>query len=98
MKQLFLYLTVEYSTPNNKHNEVVLWDKIIKRGSKANILYKKLATKYFFWDDGHGLKGNNNLTIRLHWNSIPNVGWLTFNVAEGSHTFSFPSQYVNSKQ
>jgi len=26
--QLFLYLTAEYQTPNNKLSQVVLWDKM----------------------------------------------------------------------
>jgi len=40
VKQLFLYLTAEYETKSNKINQVVLWDKIIKRGEKALIKIK----------------------------------------------------------
>ncbi len=56
VKQLFLYLTAEYSTPKNAVNQVVLWDKIIQRGDDAILDYKSMNTKYYFWDDGNGLK------------------------------------------
>lgn len=56
VKQLFLYLTAEYVTPNNVLNQVVLWDKIILRGENAVLDFKNMNTKYYFWDDGNGLK------------------------------------------
>ena len=56
VKQLFLYLSAEYSTPRNAVNQVVLWDKIIQRGENAVLDYRSMNTKYYFWDDGNGLK------------------------------------------
>ncbi|CAF4454010.1 unnamed protein product, partial [Adineta steineri] len=56
VKQLFLYLIAEYVTPANSLNQVILWDKIIKRGENANINIRDLATKYYFWDDGEHLR------------------------------------------
>lgn len=56
VKQLFLYLTAEYITPTNELNQVVLWDKIILRGENALLDFKNMNTKYYFWDDGNGLK------------------------------------------
>ena len=37
-------------------NQVVLWDKIIKRGDNAKLDYRSMNTKYYFWDDGNGLR------------------------------------------
>jgi signal peptidase complex subunit 3 len=37
-------------------NQVVLWDKIIQRGENALLDYKSMNTKYYFWDDGNGLR------------------------------------------
>jgi signal peptidase complex subunit 3 len=56
VKQLFLYLTAEYTTKSNKINQVVLWDKIILKGQNTNLKLKSLKTKYNLWDDGDGLK------------------------------------------
>ena len=37
-------------------NQVVLWDKIIQRGENAILDYRSMNTKYYFWDDGNGLR------------------------------------------
>lgn len=97
VKQLFLYLTAVYKTPNNLHNQVVLWDKIIQRGESAILDYKSINTKYYFWDDGNGLKGNENVTLTLTWNVIPNAGHLPFVNAHNSHSFAFPQEYATSR-
>jgi len=49
VKQLFLYLSAEYSTKNNALNQVVLWDKIVLRGDNPKLLLKDMKTKYFFF-------------------------------------------------
>ncbi|XP_044748063.1 signal peptidase complex subunit 3 [Coccinella septempunctata] len=97
VKQLFLYLTAEYETVNNKLNQVVLWDKIILRGENAKLNYKNMNTKYYFWDDGNGLRGNKNITLTLSWNIIPNAGFLPNIFAQGSHSFKFPVEYTTSR-
>ncbi|KAL0884120.1 hypothetical protein ABMA27_016139 [Loxostege sticticalis] len=97
VKQLFLYLTAEYTTTNNELNQVVLWDKIILRGENAVLDFKNMNTKYYFWDDGNGLKGHNNVTLTLSWNIIPNAGLLPNIQAIGQHSFKFPTDYTQTK-
>merc|ERR1711944_45737 len=96
VKQLFLYLTAEYQTPNNKLNQVVLWDKIILRGENAMLDNRSMNTKYYFWDDGNGLVSHKNVTMTLSWNIIPNAGNLPRIMSHGQHSFSFPDQYTTS--
>ncbi|XP_026747384.1 signal peptidase complex subunit 3 [Trichoplusia ni] len=97
VKQLFLYLTAEYISPNNELNQVVLWDKIILRGENALLDFKNMNTKYYFWDDGNGLKGHNNVTLTLSWNIIPNAGLLPNIQAIGQHSFKFPTDYTQTR-
>ncbi|XP_066245673.1 signal peptidase complex subunit 3 [Euwallacea similis] len=97
VKQLFLYLTAEYTTPKSELNQVVLWDKIILRGENAVLDFKNMNTKYYFWDDGNGLKANKNITLTLSWNIIPNAGLLPNIFASGSHSFQFPAEYTSSR-
>ena len=97
VKQLFLYLTAEYVTENNVVNQVVLWDKIIRRGENATLNYNKTNTKYYFWDDGNGLRANKNVTLYLSWNIIPNAGSLPNINGDGIHVFKFPEEYTTSK-
>ncbi|KAI8440438.1 hypothetical protein MSG28_001743 [Choristoneura fumiferana] len=98
VKQLFLYLTAEYITPNNELNQIVLWDKIILRGENAVLDFKNMNTKYYFWDDGKGLKGHNNVTLTLSWNIIPNAGLLPNIMALGYHSFRFPTEYTQTRR
>ncbi|XP_045492813.1 signal peptidase complex subunit 3 [Colias croceus] len=97
VKQLFLYLTAEYITPSNELNQVVLWDKIILRGENALLDFKNMNIKYYFWDDGNGLKGHNNVTLTLSWNIIPNAGLLPNIQAIGQHSFRFPKEYTQAR-
>ncbi|CAG9836162.1 unnamed protein product [Diabrotica balteata] len=97
VKQLFLYLTAEYRTPSNELNQVVLWDKIILRGENAVLDFKSMNTKYYFWDDGNGLKGNQNITLTLSYNIIPNAGLLPNVFAKGNYLFKFPAEYTTSR-
>jgi len=96
VKQLFLYLIAEYVTPANSLNQVVLWDKIIRRGENARINLRDIATKYYFWDDGEHLR-SNNVTLSLGWNIISNAGRLPHIRANGSTSFVFPDQYTTTR-
>ncbi|UJR20756.1 hypothetical protein I4U23_023874 [Adineta vaga] len=96
VKQLFLYLVAEYVTPANSLNQVVLWDKIIRRGEEARFNFHEIATKYYFWDDGEHLR-SNNVTLSLNWNIISNAGRLLHIRANGSTSFIFPAQYTTSR-
>ncbi|CAF3396955.1 unnamed protein product [Rotaria socialis] len=96
VKQLFLYLIAEYVTPANSLNQVVLWDKIIRRGENARLNLHEIATKYYFWDDGDYLK-SNNVTLTLGWNVISNAGRLIHVRGNGSTSFVFPAQYASSR-
>ncbi|GAB5570118.1 signal peptidase complex subunit 3 [Prionailurus iriomotensis] len=72
----------------NALNQVVLWDKIVLRGDNPKLLLKDMKTKYFFFDDGNGLKGNRNVTLTLSWNVVPNAGILPLVTGSGD-VFSF---------
>ena len=49
-------LIIEVDGCLQKVNQVVIWDKIIRRGEDAVLDYTDLKSKYYFYDDGHGLK------------------------------------------
>ncbi|KAB0398284.1 hypothetical protein E2I00_001793 [Balaenoptera physalus] len=87
----------EYSTKNNALNQVVLWDKIVLRGDNPKLLLKDMKTKYFFFDDGNGLKGNRNVTLTLSWNVVPNAGILPLVTGSGHVSVPFPDTYEITK-
>jgi len=95
-KQLFLYLLAEYETADNKVNQVVLWDKIIRRGENAVLNLKKMNTKYYFFDDGNFLRGKE-VKLSLHWNVIPNAGYMWMVPPKNHHSFVFPDKYMSKR-
>ncbi|KAI8469269.1 MAG: 22 kDa subunit of signal peptidase [Monoraphidium minutum] len=91
-KQLFVYVQAEYETEENKVNQVVLWDKIVRSPSEAVISLPALKHKYALLDRGSGLRGAP-LALTLGWNVMPKVGALLL------HSKSFdvgplPEEYV----
>ncbi|XP_067852198.1 signal peptidase complex subunit 3-like [Heptranchias perlo] len=93
VKLLFLYLAAEYATENNALNQVVLWDKILKRGENPRLDFHDISPKYLFLDDGNGLKGNKNVTLSLSWNIVPNAGILYLMPASGQTVIPLPEKY-----
>uniref|UniRef100_UPI00398E8787 signal peptidase complex subunit 3-like n=1 Tax=Pristiophorus japonicus TaxID=55135 RepID=UPI00398E8787 len=93
VKLLFLYLAAEYATENNVLNQVILWDKILKRGEYPRLDYHDMSPKYLFLDDANGLKGNKNVSLSFSWNIIPNAGILYLIPASGQTVIPLPEQY-----
>jgi len=93
VKELFVYLAAEYRTKDNQVNQVVLWDKIIQRGQPGVVSAKNVHSKYYFWDDGRGLR-ETPVRLSLNWNVIPNAGLLPTFAGHGEHTFTFPADYA----
>jgi len=85
------YSSIAY-THTQVVNQVVLWDKIIRRGDSPLVELHTVKSKYGFFDDGRGLLGNTNVTLELRWNVIPHAGRLPL-IASGRHRFQFPSKY-----
>ncbi|EDO44408.1 predicted protein [Nematostella vectensis] len=98
-KQLFIYVTAEYETQTNKFNQVVVWDKIILRSDNSQLNYQGMNTKYYFFDDGSGLKGNRNISLHLSWNVIPTAGILPLiSGSQDKFKFNFPDAYTPIRQ
>jgi signal peptidase complex subunit 3 len=68
-------LQAEYKTPENKVNQVVLWDRIVERKDEAHIKIRSLRQKYAFNDQGNNLRGLP-LNLTLTWMVMPKVGRL----------------------
>ncbi|KAI3353221.1 hypothetical protein L3Q82_019260, partial [Scortum barcoo] len=97
VKQLFLYLSAEYTTKSNSLNQVVLWDKIVLRGENTKLNLRDMKSKYFFFDDGNGLRANKNITLTLSWNVVPNAGILPLVAGSGHVSLPFPDTYETTK-
>ncbi|KAG8467418.1 hypothetical protein KFE25_000734 [Diacronema lutheri] len=93
VKQLFVFITAEYVTKQNKLNQVVVWDHIVTGKEYARIHSSSIVNKYSLTDQGYGLRGND-ITLVLHWNTIPITGLLTTTgFRQSVHTFTLEDQY-----
>ena len=59
--QIFLLLKKPFIL--QKFNQVVIWDKIILRRDNGLLNYNGMNTKYYFFDDGMGLKYGESIFV-----------------------------------
>lgn len=95
-KQLFVYVSAEYESPQHKTNKVVIFDKIITEPSEAHLDLVNVPSKYHFRDKGRGLRGRQ-VTLNLHVVYHPIVGRI-FTQTVATSTFRMPAQYERVSQ
>ncbi|KAJ2916629.1 hypothetical protein MD484_g3789, partial [Candolleomyces efflorescens] len=79
-KQIFLYLQAEYNSTVGVKNEVVIWDRIIRRKEEANVNFVG-KNKYNFRDLSTSFKKAPPASYTLKYNVMPYVGMLTYGEA-----------------
>ncbi|KAJ9077837.1 Signal peptidase complex subunit [Entomophthora muscae] len=72
-KQIFAFVVAEYSNTNYTRNEIVIWDKIIRKPRNARIQVKEQNLKYPITDITPKIE-QNLINLTLHWDTIPWVG------------------------
>ncbi|MCP9258896.1 putative signal peptidase complex subunit 3 [Dirofilaria immitis] len=76
---------------------IVLWDKILRRGEWSMIHEESITPKYYFMDDGTNLLNHKNVTLVMRWNVVPNAGYLAMAQGEGQYRIEFPSDYYTGR-
>jgi len=90
-KQLFLYLEAEYDNVKGVKNEVVIWDRIVRRKEDAFIKFVG-KNKYMFRDMSSIFKNVPPANYSLKYNIMPYVGVLTYGeAARTSEAIAFPA-------
>ncbi|KAG8787070.1 hypothetical protein FRC15_010010 [Serendipita sp. 397] len=85
-KQVFVYLSAEYTNGKGLENEVVIWDRIVRRQRDARIRIENGQNKYFFKDHSGSFRNVSEAEFTLKYNVMPWVGPLTY--GEGAKTTS----------
>ncbi|KAF8968167.1 signal peptidase 22kDa subunit [Flammula alnicola] len=86
----FLYLEAEYSNSQGVKNEVVVWDRIVRRKEDAFIKFVG-KNKYMFRDVSSSFKNVPPANYSLKYNVMPYVGVLTYGeAAKTSEAIAFP--------
>ncbi|VDB99603.1 unnamed protein product [Peniophora sp. CBMAI 1063] len=79
-KQLFVWMQAEYTNSRGVQNEVVMWDRIVKRKEDA-LLDLRGRNKYYWHDLVRSFNGSEPVTFSLKYNIMPYVGLLTMGEA-----------------
>ncbi|KAF9030814.1 signal peptidase subunit [Hymenopellis radicata] len=82
-KQLFLYLEAEYENNQGVLNEVVIWDRIVRRKEDA-VINVAGKNKYHFKELSRQFRGVRAANYTLKYNLMPHVGLLTYGEAATS--------------
>ncbi|KAJ7584756.1 signal peptidase subunit [Mycena floridula] len=87
-KQIFLYLSAEYTNPQGVQSEVVFWDRIVRRKEDAYIKFVG-RNKYILKDISASFKNASDAQYSLKYNIMPHVGVLTYGEAARTTPVSF---------
>ncbi|CCM06107.1 uncharacterized protein FIBRA_08356 [Fibroporia radiculosa] len=79
-KQLFLYLSAEYTDKKGVANEVVIWDRIVRRKEDA-LISTTGRNKYVFRELSASFRNIPPANYSLKYNVMPYVGVLTYGEA-----------------
>ncbi|KAA1471866.1 signal peptidase 22 kDa subunit [Dentipellis sp. KUC8613] len=89
-KQLFLYLEAEYTNAKGVKNEVVIWDRIVRRREDA-VINVAGKNKYAFREISSKFKNSEPAHFSLKYNIMPYVGALAYGEAARTETaLDFP--------
>jgi len=85
-----LYLEAEYTNKQGVKNEVVIWDRIVRRKEDAFVKFVG-KNKYMFRDISSTFKDSPPASYSLKYNVMPHVGVLTYGeAARTSEAVAFP--------
>ncbi|TDL21740.1 signal peptidase 22 kDa subunit [Rickenella mellea] len=79
-KQLFVYLGAEYANSAGVINDVVIWDRIVRRKEDA-VINVSGKNKYIFKEVSSSFKAVEPAFYTLKYNVMPYVGALTYGEA-----------------
>ncbi|CDO76064.1 hypothetical protein BN946_scf184696.g16 [Trametes cinnabarina] len=91
-KQLFLWVSAEYENKRGVKNEVVIWDRIVRRKEDARLSILG-RNKYAFRELSASFKGAAPAHYTLKYNVMPYVGVLTYGeAARTTDSVPFPDR------
>ncbi|CAE6540436.1 unnamed protein product [Rhizoctonia solani] len=77
-KQLFVYVVAEYTNQKGFSNEVVIWDRIVRRKRDSKLMIEAARAKYPIRDPSLSFKNSSDVHFTLRYNVMPWIGALTY--------------------
>lgn len=88
VKQVFVWLSAEYSTPQRTYNRVSIWDDVLKSEDDAEVDMSGAEAKYSVMDFNQKLR-NQTVKLTLHWDVMPIIGLLQTGTAGSSESITY---------
>ncbi|QRV94342.1 SPC22 domain-containing protein [Ceratobasidium sp. AG-Ba] len=89
-KQLFVYIIADYTNEKGISNEVVLWDRIVRRKRDARLNLESARGRYALRDPSLTFRNASPANFTLKYNVMPWIGGLTYGTAgQGSKPVPF---------
>ncbi|EJD00644.1 signal peptidase [Fomitiporia mediterranea MF3/22] len=90
-KQLFLYIGAEFTSADGTQNEVVIWDRIVRRKEDA-VINVSSKSKYVLRDMARTFEKVSPANYTLKYNVMPYIGLLTYGeAARTNEPIAFPA-------
>ncbi|CAE6413290.1 unnamed protein product [Rhizoctonia solani] len=77
-KQLFVYVVAEYTNQKGFSNEVVIWDRIVRRKRDSKLNIEAARAKYPIRDPSLSFRNSSDVNFTLRYNIMPWIGALTY--------------------
>ncbi|KAF4712302.1 Signal peptidase complex subunit 3 [Perkinsus olseni] len=97
MNQLFVYITADYVTDSAVRNSVTIWDDIVRSEEEALIHLEGVTNEYPLRDVTKGTLRDNNITLTLHYQTMPIIGQMRQHSLPPSESYRLPSEYIKGK-
>lgn len=99
VKQLFIWITVSYETATRPVRDSIIWDKVLHSRESSVLRLRNVQAKYGIIDFQKSLRGTN-VTATLHWDIMPQVGWLKIGSANQVevNSLALPLSYISTKR
>jgi hypothetical protein len=96
VKQLYVYVTASYESPNNGTHEIVIWDDIVLNATASQLRLTAAYNDYPLFDRGTDLRGRP-VTLSLAWDVMPITGYL-YRASQAATRVRMPPQYCNAAE
>ncbi|KAG9125460.1 hypothetical protein FRC07_007502 [Ceratobasidium sp. 392] len=83
-KQLFVYIIADYTNEKGISNEVVLWDRIVRRKRDSKLNIESARGRYSLKDPSLTFRNASPANFTLKYNVMPWIGALTYGAAAQS--------------
>ncbi|KAN0064656.1 Signal peptidase complex subunit [Thecaphora frezii] len=97
-KQVFVSLVAEYKNKKGHHNQVVIWDRILRSAADAHVSLVGEENKYGLREVSKSFGGVKNTTFVLKYNVMPKVGQLHYGDEFASTAFTIPNKVVGTDE